>query len=94
MYKDIPIAIFPFHQVPALMYELNQNPAEKKKDGKKKGFRKHAVLTNLTIDDYDEGTLRDLCNVYEVDVLFLARIGFSSMCNSFEDTSSQTGKIS
>jgi len=84
MYKDIPVAIFPFDEVPTLMYELNQNPEEKKKDGHKKGYRKSAVLTNLTIDDYDEGTMRDLCQVYEVDVLLLSVIGYSSNCDPFD----------
>lgn len=84
MYKDIPIAIFPFDQVPALMYELNQSPNEKKKDGKKKGFRKSDVLTNMTMADYDKETLRDLCNVYAVDVVLLSRIGISSNCHALK----------
>eukprot|EP00555_Chaetoceros_dichaeta_P001303 CAMPEP_0198276966 /NCGR_PEP_ID=MMETSP1447-20131203/65596_1 /TAXON_ID=420782 /ORGANISM="Chaetoceros dichaeta, Strain CCMP1751" /LENGTH=246 /DNA_ID=CAMNT_0043971953 /DNA_START=429 /DNA_END=1169 /DNA_ORIENTATION=+ len=84
MNKDIPVAVFPFDQVPTLLYELNQNPAAKKKDGKKKGYRKSEVLTNLTIDDYDEGTMRDLCEVYAVDVLLLSRIGYSSNCDPFD----------
>lgn len=84
MYKDIPVAIFPFDRVGTLMYELNQNPAEKKKDGKKKGYRKSEVLTKLSIDDYDEGTLRDLCKVYAVDVLLLSIVGYSSNCDPYD----------
>jgi len=83
MYKDIPVAVFPFDQVPTLMYELNQSPASKKKDGKKKGYRKSTVLTNLTMDQYDTETLHDLCKVYAVDVLFLSRIGHSTTCDPF-----------
>jgi len=83
MYKDIPVAVFPFIEVPTLMYELNQKPGVKKKDGKKKGFRKSKVLTTLSVRDYDEETLRDLCNVYEVDVLFLQHIGYATKCDSY-----------
>lgn len=83
MYKDIPVAVFPFDQVPTLMYELNQSPTDKKKDGKRKGFRKSTVLTSLTMDQYDTETLHDLCKVYAVDVLFLSSIGHSTNCDPF-----------
>lgn len=83
MNKDIPVAVFPFIEVPTLMYELNQKPGSKKKDGKKKGFRASEVLTTLTVHDYDEGTLRDLCNVYLVDILFLHHIGYATKCDSY-----------
>jgi len=83
MYKDIPVAVFPFIEVPTLMYELNQRPGVKKKDGKKKGFRQSEVLTDLTVDQYDEGTLRDLCKIYEVDTLFLHHIGYETKCDPY-----------
>lgn len=37
MWKDIPVAVFPFEEVPTLMNELGANPDSKKKDGHAKG---------------------------------------------------------
>ena len=82
-YKDIPVAVFPFTEVPSLMRELGENPHEVKKDGHKQGYRKSPVLTNMTMNSYDDETLRDLCELYKVDVLFLQSLGYPSHCDKF-----------
>ena len=82
-YKDIPVAVFPFTEVPSLMRELGENPHEVKKDGHKAGYRKSPVLTNMTMDSYDDDTLRALCELYMVDVLFLQHIGYPCHCDRF-----------
>lgn len=83
MYKDIPVALFPFNDVPTLMYELGENPHEKKKDGSKPGYRNNMVLTNMTISDYDDEMMQDLCGIYRLDVLFLRHIGYATRCDAY-----------
>lgn len=82
MYKDIPVAVFPFNELPTILYELNADPTIKTKDGNVDGYRVREVLTKMTIEDYDNETLRDLCQIYEVDVLFLQHIGHPTVCDS------------
>ena len=83
LFKDIPIAVFPFSAVPKIMYELDQNPTIKRKDGTMPGFRKDPVLTGMSMDDYDEELLRDLCDLYRVDTLFLQYLGHTSTCDRY-----------
>ena len=81
MWKDIPVAVFPFQEVPSLLNEVGANPAAKKKDGHKSGYRKDPVLTNMTSADYDVDSLTKLCEIYWVDVLFLNHIGYKTNCD-------------
>jgi len=83
MYKDIPVAIFPFGDLPSLLYEFDADPMGKIKDGAAKGFRASDVLTNMTVADYDDDDLRILCEIYMVDVVFLRHIGFANHCDRF-----------
>jgi len=78
MYKDIPVAIFPFTEVPSLLKELGGNPDEKIKDGHKEGYRSSDVFASMTVEDYDEDSLRLLCLVYEMDVAMFKYLGFTS----------------
>merc|ERR1712150_61443 len=83
MYKDIPVALFPFKVVPLLMYELGEDPHEKKKDGKNPGYRKNIVLTNMTLSDYDDQMMHDLCIIYKLDIIFLRHLGYATRCDTF-----------
>lgn len=83
LFKDIPIAVFPFSAVPKIMYELDQDPSLKRKDGSFPGFRKDPILTNMSMEDYDETTLRELCDLYRVDTLFLQYLGHRSTCDRY-----------
>jgi Sulfotransferase family. len=85
IYKDIPVAVFPFTQVPNLLLELGSNPAIKKKDGHKSGYRKSAVLTNMTAADYDDDMLLRLCQVYKMDAMFMKHLGMSTKCDKVID---------
>ena len=80
MYKDIPVAIFPFKEVPTLMYELGAEPHSMKKNGMK--MRTDQVLHDMSIDDYDHDMLKDLCDIFRLDVVFLHHIGFQTRCDS------------
>ena len=83
IYKDIPVAIFPFTEVPNLMVELASNPKSKKKDGHKKGNRQSPVLVNMSSDDYDDEMLRKLCAIYKMDVVFMNHLGLTTKCDKF-----------
>ena len=49
-------------------------------DGKKAGYRSD-LLVDSTVDDLEEDVLRDLCNLYEMDVLFMKDLGFATLCD-------------
>lgn len=83
MYKDVPVAIFPFEEVPSLLYELDANPMVKMKDGAEKSVRSNEVLINLTVSDYDKDDLRTLCEIYMVDVMLFRHIGLLNHCDRF-----------
>ncbi len=85
IYKDIPVAVFPFTEVPNLMRELGSDPNLKKKDGHKKGYRKDEVLTNMQVSDYDEEMMKKLCHVYKMDAVFMHQIGMSNSCDPYVD---------
>mmetsp|Transcript_6427 Transcript_6427/g.9338 ORF Transcript_6427/g.9338 Transcript_6427/m.9338 type:complete len:230 (+) Transcript_6427:1082-1771(+) len=81
MNKDIPVALFPFSEVPALMYELGADPTSKRKVGAT--TRKHDVMKDMSVQDYDEDMLRDVCEIYRIDILFLRYIGYATRCDSY-----------
>ncbi len=80
MQKDIPVAIFPFDSVPNILAEIGSSPNKRKKDGKGDGYRQ-SMLVNATIDDIEDDVLRDLCELYHMDVLFLRDLGYATNCD-------------
>jgi hypothetical protein len=89
-YKDIPLAIFPFEEVPNLLMELGANPNSKRKDGKSPSHRKSEVLTKMSNDDYDDHMLKKLCDIYRMDALFMNLIGMTTKCDPFISSSSSS----
>jgi len=85
IYKDIPVAVFPFQMVPSLMLELGSNPNMKKKDGHQKGYRKSDILTNMSIDDYDDDMMKSLCEIYKMDAVFFHHLGMENSCDPHLD---------
>ena len=83
VYKDIPVAVFPFEEVPSLMVELGSNPKSKKKDGSAANYRKSEVLTSMSVEDYDEGMLKRLCDVYKMDAMFMNQLKMTTKCDKF-----------
>ena len=82
-YRDVPVAVFPFREVPLLLYELYVDPGERRKDGRERAFRRGGVLENLSVADYDDDVLGTLCGIYVVDVLLLWYIGMPNRCGCF-----------
>jgi len=93
MYKDVPVAVFPFQQLPLLLNEFqSHHPPSKatktnsttelhKKNGKDEGYRPYPILTEMTVDDFDTTMLNDLCQLYHVDVLFMNHVGYANHCD-------------
>jgi len=81
--RDIPIAVIPFEALPAVLYELGADPKKKVKDGSKPGVRPNIVLTEMTVEDFDDEMLLDLCEIYRIDVLFMKHIGFQTRCDAY-----------
>ena len=91
-YKDVPLAIFPFEEVPHLLMELGTDPDSKKKDGKSSSHRKSEILTKMSNDDYDDHMLKKLCDIYRMDVLFMNLMGMTTKCDPFISSSSSSEK--
>jgi hypothetical protein len=80
MGKDVPVAIFPFDQVPNVLSSIGGDPKKKKKDGRRPGYRS-AVLMNVTMNDFRADVLRELCMIYRMDVWFLQDLEHSTHCD-------------
>lgn len=72
MGKDLPVASFPFEEVPSILANIGVNPNKKKKDGNKADYIDRSnVLMNVTINEFRADILRELCLVYKMDIWFL-----------------------
>jgi hypothetical protein len=81
MGKDVPVAVFPFMELPQILSSLGANPKRKRKDGKKAGYRS-PVLANVTLDDLGLNALSDICQLYEMDVMLLQALGYPCNCDN------------
>jgi len=83
MYMDVPIAIFPFKTLNKVI-EYFGLPNLHHRDGKKENYRPNEVLTNMSTKDYDDDMLRDVCELYEMDVIMQRSLGFQvPSCDPF-----------
>ena len=78
LYQDIPVAIFDFKDLPLILDDLGIDPTLKMRNGKKKGYRKNEILEKLSVNDYDDDMLRDLCEIYKVDLLMRRLAGITN----------------
>lgn len=77
--KDVPVAVFPFAALTALLRELDADPAVRRKNGHH-GHHAGGMWRNLTTADYDDDTLRRLCAVYAADAALLRHLGHRGLC--------------
>jgi hypothetical protein len=83
MGKDLPVGIFNMSDLPLILEEIGaMNPYRRRKDGKKAGYRP-AILLNATLSDYGKNTFSALCEIYEMDVIFLRQLGLRTSCDDF-----------
>jgi len=74
LYKDIPLAIFPFTQIKTVLDYFGKGDV-KVRNGKSETYRTDKVLTDMTVDDYDDESLQIVCELYEMDVLMARSVG-------------------
>lgn len=75
LWQDVPVAVFDFRHLPDILNYLGANNAHAR-DGDTFGYRLR-LLRTATIDDYDEHTLKTVCELYEVDVIMRRSLGMT-----------------
>ena len=74
MWQDAPIAIFSFKHLKDILHHFGRDNVHVR-DGSKEKYRADPILTNMTVDDYDEESLRIVCEIYEMDVRMQRSLG-------------------
>ena len=83
MWQDVPIAIFPFKELKTILTYFGRGNVHGR-NGSGKGYRSDDVLTNMSVDDYDEESLRVVCEIYEMDVRMQRSLGIEvPRCDPF-----------
>jgi len=76
MFLDVPVAVFPFVELPTILRYFGSDPKMlHEKDNRKKSNRPHPILVNMTVSDYDDETIRLVCKLYEMDVRMQRSLG-------------------
>jgi len=77
MIPGLPISVFPFQHLPAVLEEIGCDPNIKARDGAgDKKYRPFPVLSNMSVDDYTPELTRQICELYEVDVILMRSFGW------------------
>lgn len=74
LWQDLPVAVFEFRYLPDILKYLGAEDTHARDGGKGK-YRSVELLRNMTVDDYDEHSLRTVCELYEVDVIMQRSLG-------------------
>ena len=83
MYQDVPISIFPFKELTTILTYFGRGGV-RARDGSSQNYRSDPVLTNMTVADYDEESLRVVCQIYEMDVRMQRSLGIEvPRCDPF-----------
>jgi len=84
MWQDIPVAVFDFKDLPNILKYFELDPNTRFRDGHTTGYRKSPVLEKMTVEDYDHEMLKDLCKLYEVDVVMQRHVGLKvPLCDPY-----------
>ena len=82
MWQDIPISIFSFKHLKAVLGHFENH--SQMRNGAAKKYRSNDVLQNMTVADYDDETLRIVCEIYEMDVIMQRSLGLEvPRCDPF-----------
>jgi len=83
MWQDVPISIFSFKDLKTILDYFGRGSVQVR-DGGAKNYRSDPVLTNMTVADYDEDSLRVVCEIYEMDVRMQRSLGMEvPRCDPF-----------
>jgi len=84
MFLDVPIAIFHFQEIPSILHYFRLPPTTRTREGSKPNYRPKEVLTRMSVKDYDDDMIRDVCEIYKVDVIMQRSLGFKvTSCDPF-----------
>ncbi len=83
LFTDVPIGIFSFRNLTTVLDYFGVGGV-KLRDGKADQYRSDPLLTNMTVADYDEETLKIVCEIYEMDVIMQRSLGMEvEKCDPF-----------
>jgi len=83
IWQDIPIAVFPFVELKNIVAYLG-TPNVRGRSGTAGGYRPDPVLSEMSVDDYDDESLRIVCEIYEADVIMQRSLGIEvTRCDPF-----------
>jgi len=75
MINNLPVALFPFSELQVLLTEIGCDPDNRAKDGGGR-FRPSPILQSMSVDDYSPDLIKQICELYEVDVIMLRTLGW------------------
>uniref|UniRef100_A0A7S2RNK9 Sulfotransferase domain-containing protein n=1 Tax=Eucampia antarctica TaxID=49252 RepID=A0A7S2RNK9_9STRA len=73
MYKNVPVAVFPFEVVPKYLEELGGSSKKQLKMG---STSRAKLLKTMNSTHLDQDMIRDVCNIYIVDVIMMRSLGW------------------
>jgi len=83
MTPNIPVALFPFENLKEVLTEIGCSPDSKVRDGGGR-YRPSPVLQSMSVNDYTPDLVRQICELYEVDVILLRMLGWTaSSCDPY-----------
>lgn len=83
MWQDVPIAMFSFKSLPTILDHFGRANVHVR-DGSKEKYRSDPILTNMSVNDYDDETLEIVCKIYEMDVVMQRSLGMEvPRCDKF-----------
>lgn len=74
LYQDVPVAIFQFQELSSTLEYFGKGGAHGR-DGSNPKYRPDKVLTEMSVADYDDETIRIVCEIYEMDVVMQRSLG-------------------
>lgn len=83
MTPNIPVALFPFENLKEVLTEIGCSPSTKVRDGGGR-YRPSPVLQSMSVNDYTPDLVKQVCELYEVDVILLRMLGWTtSSCDPY-----------
>lgn len=80
LWQDVPVAVFGMEHLNDILEHLGHKDL-KARDGNDSEYRPDHVLTEMSVKDYDGPLLRQVCRMYEVDVIMLRSLGMKTRCD-------------
>ncbi len=74
LYQDVPVSVLPFHDIKRVLEYFGRGKVWDR-NGSAKDYRADTVLTEMTVEDYDDDTRTIVCEIYEMDVIMLRSLG-------------------